>query len=279
MAKIGEMLGNTRMHEIVQRYGFDQRTDIKLPGESAGIVRAARKWDGYSLRRVPFGQEISVTALQLATAFSVLANGGLLMRPRLIDHVRNADGEVVYHNRPAVVRRVLKPSVAARSLAALTQVVERDLDGRSIILAKVHCTDGRTFDAIRDGYSWLLRGALKGRWLVILVFVGLLGGTGWLIQSLPSEYAPKEDRGAFFVLVNGPEGASYDPTEVSIVYDAATNTWIITAADGSIINYDAFDIDYGTAEANTTYGVIGVKVWICKGEVLGKKAAVGIRLL
>ncbi len=68
----------------------------------------------------------------------------------------------------------------------------------------------RAFDHIRNGYSWLLQGALKGRWLVVLLFFGILGGTTWLMQQLPSEYAPKEDRGAFFVLVNGPEGASYD---------------------------------------------------------------------
>jgi multidrug efflux pump len=68
----------------------------------------------------------------------------------------------------------------------------------------------RAFDAIRDGYSWLLRGALRARWLVAVGFLGIVVGAGWLIRELPSEYAPKEDRGAFFILVNGPEGASYD---------------------------------------------------------------------
>ena len=68
----------------------------------------------------------------------------------------------------------------------------------------------RVFDGIRDGYSWLLQHALRARWLVVLLFFGILAGTTWLMQQLPSEYAPKEDRGAFFVLVNGPEGASYD---------------------------------------------------------------------
>jgi multidrug efflux pump len=68
----------------------------------------------------------------------------------------------------------------------------------------------RGFDTVRRGYSWLLTGALKAKWLVLLLFVGLLVGAGWLMKALPSEYAPKEDRGAFFILVNGPEGASYD---------------------------------------------------------------------
>jgi multidrug efflux pump len=68
----------------------------------------------------------------------------------------------------------------------------------------------RAFDAIRDGYARLLRAALRAKWLVALLFIGIVGGSGWLMKNLPSEYAPKEDRGAFFILVNGPEGASYD---------------------------------------------------------------------
>jgi multidrug efflux pump len=66
------------------------------------------------------------------------------------------------------------------------------------------------FDRVRNGYLWLLRGALRRSWVVGLVFLGILGGSHWLLQQIPDEYAPKEDRGAFFVLVNGPEGASYD---------------------------------------------------------------------
>ncbi len=68
----------------------------------------------------------------------------------------------------------------------------------------------QAFGAIRDGYIRLLRAALRAKWLVALLFIGIVGGSGWLLQNLPSEYAPKEDRGAFFILVNGPEGASYD---------------------------------------------------------------------
>jgi len=66
------------------------------------------------------------------------------------------------------------------------------------------------FNRIRDGYLWMLRGALRHKWLIGLIIVGILAGSYWLLQNIPSEYAPKEDRGAFFVLVNGPEGATYD---------------------------------------------------------------------
>ncbi|MFZ0788229.1 MAG: efflux RND transporter permease subunit [Chromatiaceae bacterium] len=65
------------------------------------------------------------------------------------------------------------------------------------------------FARVRRGYLTLLRLLLSARWLVVLIFAGTLAGAWWLFQQIPQEYAPKEDRGAFFVLVDGPEGASY----------------------------------------------------------------------
>ena len=68
----------------------------------------------------------------------------------------------------------------------------------------------RFYRAIRKRYRRLLKGAIKRPVIVFGVFVVLLGATAWLFEQIPTEYAPKEDRGAFFVLVNGPEGATYD---------------------------------------------------------------------
>ena len=65
------------------------------------------------------------------------------------------------------------------------------------------------FGGVRRAYLGLLKLLLRARWLVLLVFIGTLAGAWWLFDQIPREYAPKEDRGAFFVLVDGPEGASY----------------------------------------------------------------------
>ncbi len=62
---------------------------------------------------------------------------------------------------------------------------------------------------LRHYYSRALHACLKHLGILVVVFLGLLGGTLWLTQQLPTEYAPREDRGAFFVMVNGPEGASF----------------------------------------------------------------------
>ncbi len=65
------------------------------------------------------------------------------------------------------------------------------------------------FERLRSGYTRVLGFFLRQRWLVLVLLVVTFGLAGWLLQQLPKEYAPREDRGAFFVLVNGPEGASY----------------------------------------------------------------------
>ncbi len=98
-------------------------------------------------------------------------------------------------------------SFVALSLSPMlaSQVLPQDTGKMDLI----HAVDA-VFGRIRDGYLWLLRGALRHKWFVGLIFVAILAGTQWLLDEIPSEYAPKEDRGAFFVLVNGPEGATYD---------------------------------------------------------------------
>ncbi len=97
-------------------------------------------------------------------------------------------------------------SFVALSLAPMlaSQILPRHT-GRASLAHGVDAGFGR----LRDGYLAVLRGALARKWLVGLVFLGILGGAHWLLNAIPDEYAPKEDRGAFFVLVNGPEGASY----------------------------------------------------------------------
>ena len=65
------------------------------------------------------------------------------------------------------------------------------------------------FKQVRKAYLKLLRSALRHAWIVGLAFAAILGASAWLLQAIPGEYAPKEDRGVFYLLVTGPEGASY----------------------------------------------------------------------
>ena len=104
--EIGLQVGRENMYNYVRRFGFNQRTGIPLPGEAKGRLRNWTKWSGTSLASVSMGQEVSVTTLQLAQAGSVVANGGLLVKPRLI----LKEGDEVPPSRPPV--RVIQPETA-----------------------------------------------------------------------------------------------------------------------------------------------------------------------
>jgi cell division protein FtsI/penicillin-binding protein 2 len=127
MAKLGERLGDERLHRIARAFGFGEATGVELPGEHPGRLVTTRHWTGYATRRMPFGQgPIMVTNLQLARAFCAIANGGELLRPRLVDRVIDADGHVVHRNERQCLRRVLEPAVARRMVEdVLAKVVER----------------------------------------------------------------------------------------------------------------------------------------------------------
>ncbi len=115
MAILGERLGNARLHEYIRRFGFGRKTGIELPGEDRGLVVPLDKWTSYSTTSLPMGQEIAVTGIQLATAFSAVVNGGLLLKPRVVRAVVDSEGRLVRDlSGPVVVRRVLPESVARR---------------------------------------------------------------------------------------------------------------------------------------------------------------------
>ena len=163
MAKIGEKLGNAMLFKSAYHFGFGKRTGIELAGESPGIIRPLERWDTYSTPRVPFGQEISATAIQLTMAFCSLANGGLLLRPRLVDQVITPHGQVVYSSRREVVRRVLSPQVADQTLSVLQDVVERGT-GKQARLTR-WTTFGKTGTAQIPGPGGYMEGAYTGTFI------------------------------------------------------------------------------------------------------------------
>src|ERR1700722_1537461 len=80
---IGLQVGDKNLFEYIRRFGFGKKTGLPLPGESSGMVRPLRVWQKSSIGSVAMGHEIGVTALQLAQACTVIASGGLLIKPRL----------------------------------------------------------------------------------------------------------------------------------------------------------------------------------------------------
>lgn len=113
------------LDETIQAFGFGKATGVELPAESPGLYRplSSRSWSALTPAGLALGQEISVTAVQLARAYAVFANGGLLVQPTLIHQVRDAAGNTVVSRRPPPPRRVLTSEVAAAVASMLEQVV------------------------------------------------------------------------------------------------------------------------------------------------------------
>ena len=84
-----------------------------MSGEADGLLRVTRKWNGYSITRIPFGHEISVTSVQLIRAYCILANRGRMVRPFLVRAVVDSKGKITELKRPLPpVGYIVKPEVA-----------------------------------------------------------------------------------------------------------------------------------------------------------------------
>ncbi len=123
MVRVGLRLGPKKMREYVLKYGFGEKTGSLLPGEVRGKVTDAAKWSTFTMGSVPMGYEINVTTLQMATAYSVIANGGVLMRPNIVRAVYDAAGGLALAMQPEAKRRVISPKTAALMRSVLRKVV------------------------------------------------------------------------------------------------------------------------------------------------------------
>lgn len=118
---LGRQLGSKRFYDYLQAFGFGRKTGIQLAGESVGSARNTNNEVDFS--RACFGYATSVTPLQLACAYSVVAGDGNLRKPHIVRQLIANDGTVVEDYQPEIVNRVLKPETARKMRAALEKVV------------------------------------------------------------------------------------------------------------------------------------------------------------
>jgi cell division protein FtsI (penicillin-binding protein 3) len=127
--RVAQRLGRDNLNRYLRDFGFGAPTGVDLPGESAGILRPTSKWSAISLASLSFGQEVSVTALQMTSAAAAVANGGYLMKPLIVRRIEDAQGRVVKTMNPIAVRRVLEPETID-VLTDLLKGVVRDGTGK-----------------------------------------------------------------------------------------------------------------------------------------------------
>jgi cell division protein FtsI/penicillin-binding protein 2 len=122
--RIAQRLSPPQLDGFITRIGFGQPTGVELPGETSGVYRGPRSWSALSRAGLAIGQELTVSPLQLARGYAVLANGGLLVRPTIVRDTRDASGKVVMSYRPDAPVRVLAAEIARTTAELLTGVVE-----------------------------------------------------------------------------------------------------------------------------------------------------------
>jgi len=123
MGTVGLALGKDRLYKWASRLGFGKRTGIELASESSGMLTKPASWSQIQLANVGFGQGVSVTALQLLSAYCAVANGGKLVHPHLVKLVMDPGGKVELP-KAAEPTPVLSAKTSDRVKSALEKVVE-----------------------------------------------------------------------------------------------------------------------------------------------------------
>lgn len=171
IVKVANLLTPEALHRQITLFGFGRRTGIGLPGEASGLYRPPAQWSKLSMGALPIGQEIGVTALQLAVAYGALANDGVRMRPYTVAEVRDHRGKLLERTEPQEVARVCAPETARTMRRLLAGVVAGGTGHRAAVpgysvagkTGTAQKTDPRTGRYSKEDY--------------IAVFVGMVPAT------------------------------------------------------------------------------------------------------
>jgi cell division protein FtsI/penicillin-binding protein 2 len=155
--KLGLRLGAPKFYQYITAYGFGQPTGVDLPGEGSGMLRRLENWTPVSVGSISMGQEIGVTPLQILTAMSAIANGGMIVQPHVVGELRKGADVLPPTDPPPAPRRVIQATTAATMRQMLEGVV---LKGGTGPLARLdgYTAGGKTgtaqkFDPATGRYS------------------------------------------------------------------------------------------------------------------------------
>jgi cell division protein FtsI (penicillin-binding protein 3) len=124
--KIALRLGSPKFYDYIRAFGFGTPTGVDLPGESRGLLNRLDHWGSYSIASVSMGQEVGVTPLQMITAVSSIANGGLLYQPHIVQEMKRGDSVLPLEGLSALTepKRVIRPETAATIRKLMEGVIQ-----------------------------------------------------------------------------------------------------------------------------------------------------------
>jgi cell division protein FtsI (penicillin-binding protein 3) len=123
-AKMGLRVGAERVAAGLSAFGFGRNTNLGLPGEVSGFVRSPVNIRPIELATTSFGQGVTASALQLASAVAAIGNNGMRMQPFVVKEIRDRRGDLVFETKPRVDRQVLKPETAQAMARMMITVTE-----------------------------------------------------------------------------------------------------------------------------------------------------------
>ena len=207
-AEVGMRTGKAALYAMIRNFGFGDPLRIELPGENPGIVPSLDEWSGSSLATISFGQGISTTPIAMARAYAAIANGGILVRPRILQAIDDADGRTLYRYGTEVEHRVISERTAARLRNILRAVVVRGTGNPTAQVAG-YTTAGKT------GTAQVVENGIYEPGAYIASFIG---------------YVPA-DRPRYVILVkiDQPRGAIYGSVVAAPVFSEIAKTAMLHA--------------------------------------------------
>ncbi len=191
MMQISQMLEPSMLYRTYKKFGFGEPTGAEVVAESNGILRAPSRWSAFSPSSLSIGQEMTVTGLQLVQAYSAIANGGTLIKPRLIKRITSQDSEIREDFGPETVRRVISPEIA-RSLRRMLMGVVEGGTGKMAMLED-YTAGGKTSTAQKANP----RGGYFNE-KVVVSFIGMIPAMNPRIVLLVAANEPKGDERTLF---------------------------------------------------------------------------------
>lgn len=131
--EMGQRLGMDKFYEYLNKFGFGQKTGIEMSGEAVGIIANKKRATALDLATMSIGQTNNVTAIQLLTAVSAVANGGTLMKPQLVKEIVSPGGKVLDSFTPIKVRRVISEETSKTARQMLESVVTNGTGYRAFL--------------------------------------------------------------------------------------------------------------------------------------------------
>ncbi len=190
-------------YQYARNMGFSTPTWVDLPGEQSGVLKRTSQWSSTTLTSMSIGYEVSVTPLQLVTAYSALANGGRLLKPYLVEERRDVTGTTLWRNEPDSIRRVMQTETARRLRSAFEQVVD----------------EGTATEAKIEGLR-------------------LAGKTGTALQLTDGDYSSEQSRASFvgflpaddpevtlLIVMGAPETSIYGGAVAAPVFRRVARRW------------------------------------------------------